>query len=69
MSERETVVKVLAQNEAYRNHYYNYSSFRKLWREDPRTLSMRKGPQCLLRIEPPKLDTELDEGVEESDED
>jgi hypothetical protein len=66
---RRTILseKVLAQNETYRNHHYNYTSFRKLWREDLRTLSIRKGSQCLIRIEPPRLDTELDEGEEESD--
>jgi hypothetical protein len=58
--------KVLAQNETYRNNQYNESVFQKLWKESPRTVSLRKGPKCLLRIKPLDLDSKTDEEVDRS---
>lgn len=50
--------KVLAQNEIYRNKHYNESLFLSLWKENPRTLSLRKGPKCLICTEPPSKESE-----------
>ena len=59
--------KVLAQNEIYRNKHYNELLFMSLWKENPRTLSLRKGPKCLIRTEPPSTDTESEEEDMEND--
>jgi hypothetical protein len=38
---------------------YNASLFQGIWRESLKTLSIRKGPKCLRRIEPLSIDTKL----------
>ena len=61
--------KVLAQSETYCNNHYNKSMFQKLWKESPRTLSLRGGPKFLLRIVPPDIDSETDNKVSRDIED
>ena len=61
--------KVLAQSETYRNKKYNELIFQKLWKESPRTLSLRRGPKCLIRLEPPDEDSETKDEASRSTED
>ena len=46
--------RILALNEIYKNKLYSTLLFRRLWHEDPRRLSILKGPKCLRRTEPPE---------------